>query len=334
MELSSLPRNMGDENPSGENLEYDEAFIALELAAQPGEERQIGDEVIAAEEPDFKKMSSLASDILERSNDLRAACHLAHARLRVGGLDEFADALAYVRRGVTDFWETCHPQLDPDDDNDPTMRVNAVRNLAGPATVLRALRLAPLARSRTFGEISLRDILVAEGAMPAPAGVDVKDNATIAAAFQDSDPSELSTLLDSLRSAISDVDAISSRFDDEVPGQGPDLGPLTKLLSTAVKHVETATGVESMAVAEEEFDEASANPAEGASGAISGPRDVVSALDRIMQYYERQEPSSPVPILLARAKRLVSADFMTIMRDLAPSGLENVNMVGGLTEED
>ena len=60
----------------------------------------------------------------------------------------------------------------------------------------------------------------------------------------------------------------------------------------------------------------------------------MDSLDRIMQYYERQEPSSPVPILLARAKRLVNADFMTIMRDLAPSGLDNVNMVGGLQDDD
>ncbi len=294
----------------------------------------MGDEVIAAEEPDFKKIISLASDILERSNDLRAACHLAHARLRVGGLHEFADVLAYIRRSLEDFWESCHPQLDPDDDNDPTMRVNAVRGLADTATVLRALRLAPLARSRTFGEINLRDILIAEGNIPAPSGVEIQDAATIAAAFRDSDPAELSALLDSLRSAVSDADAISSRFDDEVPGQGPDLGPLTKLLRAAVKHVETATGAEDTEHGEGEPEDASAKPAGGASGTIGGPRDVVASLDRIMQYYERQEPSSPVPILLARAKRLVNADFMTIMRDLAPSGLDNVNTVGGLRDDD
>ncbi len=39
-----------------------------------------------------------------------------------------------------------------------------------------------------------------------------------------------------------------------------------------------------------------------------------------MGYYARQEPSRPVPILLTRAKRLVGADFMTIMKDMAPQG--------------
>jgi type VI secretion system protein ImpA len=71
----------------------------------------------------------------------------------------------------------------------------------------------------------------------------------------------------------------------------------------------------------------------GGVGGISGPGDVINALDRIMDYYARQEPSSPIPILLARAKRLVNADFMTIVKDMAPSGVDNVSLIGGLSDE-
>ena len=46
------------------------------------------------------------------------------------------------------------------------------------------------------------------------------------------------------------------------------------------------------------------------------------------------EPSSPLPILLKRAKRLVGADFMEIINDLAPSGVDNVKLIGGVTEEE
>jgi type VI secretion system protein ImpA len=59
-------------------------------------------------------------------------------------------------------------------------------------------------------------------------------------------------------------------------------------------------------------------------------RDVEETLDRLMAYYARQEPSSPVPILLARAKKLVGADFMTIVREIAPGGADNVKLIGGL----
>jgi type VI secretion system protein ImpA len=53
-----------------------------------------------------------------------------------------------------------------------------------------------------------------------------------------------------------------------------------------------------------------------------------------MHYYARSEPSSPLPILLGRARRLVSADFLTIVRDMAPDGMDDVRRIGGLRDDD
>ena len=72
----------------------------------------------------------------------------------------------------------------------------------------------------------------------------------------------------------------------------------------------------------------------GGVGGINNPTDVQNALDRIISYYIRNEPSSPVPVLLTRAKKLVSADFLTIVKDMAPHGIENVYLIGGIQEED
>ena len=60
---------------------------------------------------------------------------------------------------------------------------------------------------------------------------------------------------------------------------------------------------------------------------------MTAALDRIMAYYARSEPSSPVPLLLDRAKRLVGADFLSIIKDLANDSLTEVRRVGGLPED-
>jgi type VI secretion system protein ImpA len=57
-------------------------------------------------------------------------------------------------------------------------------------------------------------------------------------------------------------------------------------------------------------------------------------LDKICLYYERYEPSSPIPLLLQRSKRLVSANFMDIVRDLAPDGLSQVENLRGKDESD
>ena len=57
-------------------------------------------------------------------------------------------------------------------------------------------------------------------------------------------------------------------------------------------------------------------------------------LDRIIAYYARSEPSSPVPMLLERAKRMVGADFLTIIKEMAPDGIQNVHLIGGITETE
>ena len=53
-----------------------------------------------------------------------------------------------------------------------------------------------------------------------------------------------------------------------------------------------------------------------------------------MAYYKSHEPSSPIPLLLERAKRLVNADFLTIMQDMAPQGIDNVHLIGGIEDEN
>ena len=59
-----------------------------------------------------------------------------------------------------------------------------------------------------------------------------------------------------------------------------------------------------------------------------------NALDRIIAYYARSEPSSPVPMLLERAKRMVGADFLTIIKEMAPDGVQNVHLIGGIVETE
>ena len=69
------------------------------------------------------------------------------------------------------------------------------------------------------------------------------------------------------------------------------------------------------------------------SGAIQGREDVIRQLDRICAWYEANEPSSPVPLLLQRAKRLVSKDFLELVRDLSPGGLSELFTVAGIENE-
>jgi type VI secretion system protein ImpA len=73
-------------------------------------------------------------------------------------------------------------------------------------------------------------------------------------------------------------------------------------------------------------------PAPRPVGEIRSREDVVRVLERICDYYSRNEPSSPVPLLLRRAQRLATGSFMEIVRDLAPDAIKTIEQICGAEE--
>ncbi|MEM7317570.1 MAG: type VI secretion system protein TssA [Pseudomonadota bacterium] len=344
MDLAAYLEPRDDNPPSGENLEYDPAFMDLELAAQPGEERQMGDTVVAAEEQDWGEVEKCALAVMEKSHDIRAAAFLAEAVLHTKGLPGFAATLDYVRQLLQENWESCHPELD-EDDGDATMRINAVAGLASPDRMIPALRRCGLSDSRMFGKMTMRHIEVAEGVSSAPSDMDSPpDMAAVAAAFKDTDPEALEATTQAVSDALEAVEGIDTRFSERTPGEGPDLDPLSALLKSVQKALSRHAGAGEAPVEEAAGGDAAAGggaaPAAGGApmasggGAINSPADVTNTLQRIMDYYARQEPSSPVPVLLERAKRLVGADFLAIIEDMAKEGLPEVHKIGGIENKD
>ena len=346
-DIAALLEEISPEEPCGEDLEFDPAFTELEIAAQGREEQQIGDTIVEAEEPDWAEVTEKALAVLTRSKDLRAALHLTIASLRREGFVGLERSLRLVRGYLEGYWDSVHPRLDPDDDNDPTMRVNILASLADEPTMLRRLRKTPFTDSRVIGRFGMRDIAVAKGQLPPPAEGEgtAADMATIEAAFQDTAPETLQATSDAVKESIDHVRQIEALVTDQVgAGLAPDLSGLVKLLREAGKVLQGRGGGEAEAETDaDEADEkdAGAPAAAGARpagvvvpGAINNPNDVLQMLEKICDYYARCEPSSPIPLLLNRAKRLVSKDFMTIMKDLAPDGVSQVASVGGIEEDD
>lgn len=61
--------------------------------------------------------------------------------------------------------------------------------------------------------------------------------------------------------------------------------------------------------------------------------DVVKCLDLVVAFYDRTEPSSPIPHLARRVRRMVHMDFVELMEDLAPSGLKEFRLLAGVTDK-
>ena len=344
IDVDRLLESFGEDAPSGPDTEYDQDFVALAIAATPQEELAVGESVIEAEEPDYRDVRDKALELLGRTRDLRVAVHLALAALRLEGFPGFADVLNYMRGSLEQYWDSVHPQLDPDDDNDPTMRVNAVRDLTGNDTFLRAVRLAPLTDSRAFGRFCLRDIQLVRGEISPADGEQIHAENEIEAAFEDTPEETRARIAAALSQSDDHLRAIEAVFDEQVPAQGPDLAALRQLLHEAraaiAPHLAAGEAEETGETGEREAAAAPGGPARpapargGAPGAIETREDVCAAIDRICAYYSANEPSSPVPFLLQRARRLVAADFQTILRDMAPEGYANFALVAGIEEEE
>jgi type VI secretion system protein ImpA len=271
--------------------------------------------------------------LLGRTKDLRVAVRLAEAAANRQGIAGFSEGLRLVQGLIDRHWAALHPELDPEDGNDPTMRFNALAALST-QSVIGALRAAPLLTSRSLGPASLADFGIDPSGKADAANVDA---AKLQAGFTESDLPALEAVLGAIVNSQTAVAAIDASLQTLAGSQGPDFSGLTRILFQARQGVEPR-------VLQRRADEAGpeAQPAGGPGapearaqrGDILSREDVVRTLDKICGYYERHEPSSPVPLLLQRAKKLVTLNFVDILKDLAPDGMKQIEMVAGKRDKE
>lgn len=339
--LESLLAPIGDESPAGDDLEYDAEFLALERAAAPKAERAIGDSVKAAEEPDWDKVAELARTVLGRSKDLRAAVHLTTAWTRTSGMPGWNAGLSLIRGLLEHFWDSVHPQLDAEDDNDPTMRVNSVVPLGDLQGVLGYFRTTPFVQSPRLGRFDLRDLRIANGTLKVTAteGEPQASLTEIEACCMDCAEDELVAVTAAISQSLENAKAIDGIFNDRVGTAGPDFKNLLSEIYELKKFLEPQLARRLPAEGSAEDGEAGEEGTGGgggvhaSNGAIAGPQDVMRRIDELCDYYTRNEPSSPVPLLLRRAQRLVGMDFMDLLKDLAPGGISELRVVSGTPDE-
>lgn len=330
-------------SPCGEDLEYDADFLRLERDSRGQPERSMGDSILPAEPPEWRSIQQQSLDLLARSKDLRITHYLMQSSLALEGLPGMARVLTLISELLKQYWAELHPRLDADDDNDPTVRINALAGLTSDVTI-RLLRESILTRSRTFGAVSLRAAANASGLQSFP---DENLGAEqLAGALLDSDPEQLEITRAALLEARSAAEAIEQQVSDQVgSAQGVDLGPLKQPLKMALQILGQFAPQNGDSAQAEPVSDDSAAPTEHASvtsaqrntstvsGDINNRDDVLRSLDRILAYYTRHEPSSPLPVLLNRAKNLVHADFAAIVRNLIPDGMSQFENLRGPDSE-
>ncbi len=344
MDLETFLAPVTPDHPSGADLEYDPSFAELERLVQGKAEQQIGNTIVPAEEPDWKLVQKKAGDFLAKSKDLRVGANLTRALLRTSGWSGFALGLGLLRGMVERYWETVYPRLDPDDGNDPTMRVGVISGLADSGT-LSVVRSTPVVSSRALGRYAIKDLEIASGDAPPPSGADaatLPSMATLEGAVMDSDLGELQQTVASLHACVEAVSGIEAAVSERVDATAStSFGRLPVMLRKAESFL--ASRLEQrMATSSASADggggaattgNGAGGPARVFGGAINSREDVVRALDAICSYYAKYEPSSPIPMFMERSKRLVMMSFVDIVKELVPDALSRVDILRGQASE-
>jgi type VI secretion system protein ImpA len=332
--VEDLLASLGDDAPCGADLEYDPAFLALEEAARGKPEQQFGDTVIAAQEPDWRAVFENASDLARRTRDVRVAVMLARSGARLHGAAAYASALSLTAGLLDRHWDHVFPLLDADDNNDPTMRLNALAPLVDADGGLADLRAAAIGSGR--GALTVRQVELALGkAEPLPDETVMSPDG-IVQGLQAAEAQAAGTLA-ALQQLQAEVARIESLLIDKVGGaQGPELRPLrviAQALANAASQAEGGDTALADAAGAETGGSATAGAVRGAPGTLVTREDVMRSLDRACDWLERHEPTNPAPLLIRRAQRLMGKNFLEIIRDLAPAGIDQIENIAGNVNE-
>lgn len=339
--LDALLRPLSDDQPCGQNLEYAPDFLLLEAAARPQDGQEFTSDsgsriTIEGQEANWPEVRRLAESLLERTRDIRVAVYYTRALLRLEGFAGLQIGLRLILGYLQQYWLQVYPELDIHDNNDPTMRVNALAPLVANDAILADLRASWLLRSRQSGGLVVRDVEVALGKLAAREGEQALSLSQISGMLAEaiaSDPG-LAGIIGETPELVSQL---SSYLQDQIgSGASMDFTALQSPLSavkqalsgimpteTTAEEVMTDTSAATMPLAAT----ASGAPA---TGEIRTRADVIATIDRLVAHLERTEPTNPAQWLLRRAQRVMNMNFLEAIVELAPDALEQTErMVGG-----
>jgi len=301
-----------------------------------GDEGYQGREAAKARPPiEWDRLRADALEGLRKTKDLRLLAYLGTALLRTDGLGAFARTLTTASQWLETYWPNVYPLLD---EGDAMARRSALNCFADPMAVVDRVWRLPIVSSRAHGRFSLRDLEVAQGLVPLGKNEKMPDERAIREALKEIPTEDLTTLEQSTTGAIAALSAIDERMRAEGGADvAPDFGPLSTQLAklNRVYREQLASRSDAVAGGEAAAGSPGGTAAAGfTGGAIQSRADAVRALDAVAEFFRRNEPSSPIPLFVERAKRLVSKDFLEVLADIAPEALGVARTAGGIKPEE
>jgi type VI secretion system protein ImpA len=332
---------LDESEPCGPDLEYDNDFLALSQAAAGKPETQFS----PAEPPDWLQVRSLAESLNERTRDLRVARYWLRARLRTEGFATLAPCLRLFEQLMVRWWNELHPRPD---DGDVFARLNVLAEFSSLDALLGDVRQSWLLNDRAIGQISVRDVEIAQGLLIPRDDESPPSRGQIESMLADAvaDNPQVAT---QCSDAVAALDALAEALSTRVGyGEQPDFEALRAVLRAVESVSPSASGggdADSDAFSSDDDSSGSSDDggddepaprrgrsrgASGGMGSIESREDAVRAIGLVCDYLERNEPTNPASNLLRRAQRLIDRNFLQLVREFAPDALGEVARILGV----
>jgi type VI secretion system protein ImpA len=303
LDPDALLQPLSEEAPCGPDLRGHADFeVLLQAVAEV-------DRTGASERMDWASEQARILHLAGTGRDLRVWVWLCRSLLASDGLSGLACGLELIATGLERFWDTL-PPFDAEE-TDPRERfMGRLGALAGLGASSYQLNADELLRRRSTLHLA-EELDRLAGAVP---------------------PNEETAALASRAEAT--LARIARLFEERFgAAHDPQLGftllagklaPLRSVPAPAESGAAPATTPVPVAVA-----------GNGAvtGGPLTSREDVVRSLNLVLDYYAKNEPSSPVPLLVARARKFVTLSFLEAIRELAPAGLKELQLAAGLAED-
>lgn len=315
--LEELLAPVDGDAPAGADLAYDGERQLIEQAFDAAGQ---GDADV-----DWRETVRLIEDQSRRTKDVWLAVYLARGGARLGRLDMVETGCRMLAGLFERFWGDVHP----------TLEEYGLQGRKGPCESLTRIGefLGPLRRTVLIEHPRLGSYSGEDFERFARDGDGAEGYGLFRAALADTPGDLLETVigrLDAIRGAIGEADAILTERAAAVGETGTNFEATYAAITAIRRSIAPHLGVDEDAADAADGDA----PAEGevsrqssAHGRVETREDVVRTLDRVIDYYERREPSSPIPLALRRVKGWTTMDFMAILKDISPGGVGDAGSV-------
>jgi type VI secretion system protein ImpA len=323
---------------------------------------------------DWSTLLDQARELAASGRDVRLLVIAVRAAAAQEGFDGLAQGLTMLAETANRHWGHLHPTLrdGPSKQQAALRRINAFKQIENAENgLLCDLEFNTAAQARGMGLVSGAD-LAAAALTPAQQlgertdAMNDKDRAEFLAeaeargnrvtgvlrALAAERPDDIAALASGVAASQAALATLEAALDAHVLENGVGVRFtafakfLTRIASTLAPYSAAQTGQsrgEEMAPADVAAPAVVTAPG-AMQAAVAGPApmpgrigtraEVERALDLIIDYYERIEPSSPIPHLAKRMRKMVPMNFLQLMAELAPSGMKDFQgVVGNLDDK-